>query len=170
MKHTYTFEYKRIKLRPLEEADIEKLRILRNQLKEYFFSQTEITPEMQHEWYANYLEKNNDIMFAIESIAQPGVFIGAIALYDIKWEELTCECGRTVVNKELAPEKGIGMEATIAVCLFGFEMLKLKKVVGEVLKSNERIIKVDTRAGFCIVGEDKNNYLIEMTRDTIKLD
>jgi RimJ/RimL family protein N-acetyltransferase len=46
----------------------------------------------------------------------------------------------------------------------------LKKVVGEVLKSNERIIKVDTRAGFCVVGEDKKNYLIEMTRDTIKLD
>ena len=57
-------------------------------------------------------------------------------------------CGRTVVDKGLAPEKGIGLMATKAVCLFGFEQLGLKKIVGGVLKSNERIIKVDTRAGF----------------------
>lgn len=169
MKHDYTFEFERIILKPLAIEDIEHLRILRNSQKQYFVSQYEIDSEAQKKWYNQYLDNPNDIMFKVIKKEKPDEFIGAIALYDIDWEKKTSECGRTVIDKKLAPEKGIGMEATKAVCLFGFDVLKLDKIVGEVLKSNERIIKVDTRAGFYIVGEDENMFFIEMTRDTINL-
>ncbi len=169
MKHQYEFDFGRICLKPLEKEDIEPLRLLRNQEREYFATQHEISKENQEAWYKSYLKKEDDIMFKIVKKDNLQEFIGAIALYDIDWKNKTSECGRTVVDKDKAPEKGIGMEATKAVCLFGFEVLKLEKIVGEVLKSNERIIKVDQRAGFYIVGEQGDMYNIEMTRDSICL-
>lgn len=169
MKHDYEFAYERIILKPLNEEDIESLRILRNKEKQYFFTGDDITPEQQKVWYANYLKKNDDIMFKVVKKEEPDKFIGAIAVYEINSNEGTAEVGRTVIDKEKAPEKGIGMEATKAVCKFAFDVLGMKKVVGEVLKNNERIIKVDLRAGFVMVGDkDEDTYLIEMTPKTIK--
>ena len=167
MKHNHVFEYGRIIFMPLEKADIEELRILRNSQKQFFISRHEIDSGAQEQWYEKYLKNPEDIMFKVVKKEKPEEFIGAIALYDIDWENMTSECGRTVIDKLKAPEKGIGMEATKAVCLFGFQVLKLNKIVGEVLKTNERIIKVDLRAGFRIVGENDNLYFIEMTKETI---
>ncbi len=170
MKHSYVFEFENIILKPLEWKDIEPLRVLRNREREYFMSQDEITPIAQEKWFEAYLQNNDDIMFKIVKKEEPDNFIGAIALYDIDWENKISECGRTVIDKELVKEKGIGGVATKAVCLFGFEILKLRKIVGEVLKSNLRILKVDMRAGFYVTGEDKEVYNIEMTRKSINID
>ncbi len=170
MKHNFDFDFKRISLKPLEKEDIELLRLLRNQEKEYFATHHEITKENQEIWYEKYLKKENDIMFKIVKKDTPKEFIGAIALYDIDWEKKISEFGRVVVDKKKAPEKGIGTEATKAVCLFGFDILKLKKIKGEILKSNERIIKVDQRVGFDFVGEQGNMFNIEITRDSLCLD
>jgi RimJ/RimL family protein N-acetyltransferase len=170
MKHNYSIVYGRILLRSLEENNIEKLRLLRNKERQYFLNATEISKESQLKWFENYCNKDNDVMFAVEKVDQPGVFIGAIALYNIDWINKIAECGRTVIDKVIAPESGIGLETTRAVCLLGFEQMKLIKIVGEVLKSNKRIIKVDIRAGFRIVGEKSNDvYTIEMTRETLNV-
>ena len=129
MKHNHVFEYGRIILMPLEKADIEELRILRNSQKQFFISRHEIDSGAQEQWYEKYLKNPEDIMFKVVKKEKPEEFIGAIALYDIDWENMTSECGRTVIDKLKAPEKGIGMEATKAVCLFGFQVLKLNKIV-----------------------------------------
>lgn len=171
MQHNYSFEFGRVKLLPLEEEDIEKLRILRNHEREFFIHTDEISMEGQKKWYQSYLIKQDDIMFKVVKKNKEDEFIGAIAVYNINYDLETAEFGRIVIDKTKAPEKGIGMEATKAVCLFAFDVLKITKIVGLVLKSNERIIKVDTRAGFYIVGDaDEQSYAIEMTRDTLVLD
>ena len=170
MRHNYEFEYKRILLKPLEKEDIEELRVLRNSERQWFLTQQEITKEGQEMWYQSYLNRENDIMFKITKKEDPEKFIGAIALYDINWDLGVSEFGRTVVDKAKVPEKGIGTEATKAVCQFGFEVLKLKKIVAVALKSNERIMKVYKRAGFYIIGEHDDVYDIEMTPDSIYLD
>ena len=110
-------------------------------------------------------------MFKVVRTGNEEEFIGAIAVYDINYKDATAEVGRTVIDKLKAPEKGIGMDATKAVCLFAFDVLKIKKIVATVLKNNERIIKVDTGAGFYVVGDaGEDSYAIEMTRDSINLD
>ena len=48
MQHDYTILSKRIFLRPIEEADIENLRVLRNSKRQFFLGSDEITPEMQN--------------------------------------------------------------------------------------------------------------------------
>ncbi len=163
MEHSHVYEFGDIILQPLYNTDIENLRVLRNKEKEYFTTQNEITREMQKEWYKKYLKKNDDIMFRIVKKADPERFIGAIALYDIDWQNKICEFGRIMVDKGLAPEKGIGLQAAKAVCLFGFEELKMEKIICVVLKTNARVIKVYDRAGFHIVGENDNLYNMEIT-------
>ena len=47
MKHNYSLAYRRVFLRPLEEKDIEELRVLRNKNQQYFNNTAQITPEQQ---------------------------------------------------------------------------------------------------------------------------
>ena len=169
MKHNFSLRYGHIILRPLGRKDIEELRVLRNKNKEFFFDSSEITTKQQKEWYEKYLKKENDIMFAVELAEDAGKFIGAIALYDIDIENGTAECGRTLIDKEKAPIKGLGTEATVAVCHIGFSEFKFKKISGLVLKTNARVLKSDARAGFVITGEKDNYFILEMTPQTIIL-
>ena len=171
MKHDYTFRLGRVTLLPLEEEDIEALRVLRNQERQYFLHTDEIPADAQKKWYASYLNKEDDIMFKVVKSDNTAEFIGAIAVYDIDRVKGTAEVGRTVIDKAKAPEKGIGTDATKAVCLFAFDVLKLKKIVGVVLKSNERILKVDSRVGFRVVGDaSEDAYQIELTRETLNIE
>ncbi len=162
MKHSYTYEFKRIILEPLEEKDIESLRLLRNRERRYFINQDEITKENQVNWYKRYLEKDNDIMFRVVQKCKPDIFVGAIALYDIDWEKKTCEFGRTLIDREIVKEKGLGFEATVGVTQFGFDILNLNKIVAEVLKTNERVLKIYKRAGYSIMEEKGELYKLEI--------
>ena len=165
MKHNFTGIYKRVLLRPLEEKDIEELRVLRNKLQKYFNSTDYITPEQQKAWYEKYLTKDDDVMFAVELIDKPGMFIGAVATYDIDWENGTGIGGRTVVDKERAPEKGIGTELAFAHSKICFGPMGLKKIGCTVHKDNAIAIKMNLRTGNKIVGEVGDEYIMEVTKE-----
>lgn len=170
MKHIHHYEYGRIILSPLSEEDIEELRILRNRERKYFLTEVEITKQQQINWFESYLSKENDIMFKISHRNKPDEFIGAIAVYNIDFEKGIAEVGRTVIDKKKNDEAGLGMDATKAICLFSFTVLGIKNIVASILKNNIRILKVDTRAGFYIVGDqDEESYKIEMTRESLNL-
>lgn len=168
MQHSYIYKFENILLKPLLDSDIEYLRILRNKEKKYFFTQSEITKEMQNIWYQKYLDRDDDIMFKIVKEKEPEVFIGAVALYKIDKVNKISEFGRIVVDKELAPEKGVGLMATKAICRFGFECLNLNRIKCEAFKFNERIIKVYKRAGFYIVDEEADIINFEISYKTLK--
>lgn len=171
MKHDYIFEFARIVLKPLDHEDIQNLRVLRNKERQFFSSQFMISEEKQEEWYKNYLSKSDDIMFKVVKKEALEDFVGAIAVYDIDYKQSIAEVGRTLIDKERCMAKGIGLDATRAVCKFAFDVLNIKKILGIALKTNERILKVDQRAGFVISGDyDANTYALEMTVDTIRLE
>ena len=165
MRHDYVCEYGRIILQPLDEESIEPLRILRNSVRQYFLESAEIEQDSQLKWYKRYLEKDNDIMFKVVKKENAEDFVGAVALYDIDWEQGIAEYGRVLVDKEKAPEKGIGQEVLCAVFRFGFEKLNLKKIVGEIKKDNLRSLKAVMHAGGRVVGESEDGALklIEVT-------
>ena len=167
MQHDYTILSKRIFLRPIEEADIENLRVLRNSKRQFFLGSDEITPEMQKKWFARYLEKQDDIMFVVEDRANPGVFAGAISLYDIDWETGRCEVGRTVMDKTKLTYKNVGAEATAAICAFGFDKLNLKVVIGNCYVDNIPMMKANEKAGHIFLKETDGVMYMEMTKDTV---
>ena len=164
MKHAYTFPFEQLILKPLEEADIEQLRLLRNREKQFFITQAEIDGPSQKRWYESYLNKAGDIMFKLVRATEPDQFIGAIALYDISLENHSAEFGRLIGDKELVLEKGVGLQAVKAICGFGFEVLKLETIVCEVLKSNTRAFRVYLKAGFRTIEEGENCYRMEWKR------
>lgn len=168
MKHAYRYRYQRVLLRPLEEGDLEALRKLRNENRRFFNTTQSIAPQQQRVWFANYLERQNDLMFAVELNARPGEFAGAIALYDIDESARMAEFGRTLMDKEKATEAGIGTDAVLAVCRFAFEELGLAKITAEVLKTNLRAGKAYAKAGCVTVGETERSWRLEITPETIR--
>lgn len=156
MEHNYSWETKRLILRPLGLEDIEKLRVLRNENRFFFLNSTLISIEQQKIWYESYLMKMNDIMFAV---LWKGTFIGTVALYDIDWEKGICEYGRTLIDKSITKEPGIGAEAVAAVCALGFEVLRFNKIIAHAWETNTRIAKVHQRVGF-VVGEKQDNGVL----------
>ncbi len=67
-----------IRLRTIDAADCERLRVWKNGHRRAFFYQEEITPEGQALWYAGYRARPDDYMFVIETRA--GEAIGCVAV------------------------------------------------------------------------------------------
>ena len=85
MRFDYFAEYKHVRIRPLEERDIEKIRIWRNDSDNTDFLRDigEITPEMQLNWYKKDIEDDTSCTFAIEEISELNRIVGSVAIYEI---------------------------------------------------------------------------------------
>jgi len=167
MRHTYEYEEGRIVLKPLEKEDIEALRILRNKMRHCFLNTQIISPENQEAWYESYLKKDRDYMFKIVKKEKPTEFIGAIAIYDVDDANRSAEFGRLIVDKEIAPEKGLGYDAVKAICKFSFGVLQLSQIRAFVLTDNERALKTYLKVGFRIEKKTEQGYYVEMAKEQL---
>src|SRR6476469_2932354 len=61
-----------MRLRMINEGDIEDLREWKNENKQSFFLRNDITPEQQSLWYANFEKRDTDHMFIVEQLADGG--------------------------------------------------------------------------------------------------
>lgn len=152
MIHNYRDDFNHIKLEPLTEDLIEKMRILRNKNRECFIFSNIITEEEQKVWFMNYQSTIGDIMFSIIR-KYDNKFIGALGLYNLIDKE--AEFGRLMLDKEIIKEKGYGYEAVICTCKIGFEQLNLERIVLEVFEDNLPAYKTYLKAGFNIYNSIK---------------
>ena len=168
MKHEFQTTWGRVSLVPLEGDDFESLRVLRNQESRWFKSTAEVSCEQQQEWQRRYTEKPGDYMFKIVRSADQNTFMGAVGIYDIDTRKKTGEFGRLVIDK-MKPgyEKGLGLDATVAVLQIAFEQLNLKEVYLEVLSNNLAAIKTYERAGFKVLADDGSMIRMAITSDGI---
>lgn len=150
MKHAISISDNGILLRPLDEADSEKYRILRNknEYRKHFFSQEMIAEEQQMRWYREYLEKKNDYMFSVYRQNGQPEFIGCCAVYDVDIHKRRAEYGRLVIDKSKAANKGYGRTATELAKEIAWKELGLKELYLEVYSDNIAAIKVYEGAGF----------------------
>ena len=154
--HMLKVKYKNTLLRPIEEKDLEPLRIWRNETKTHFLRQLDyITPEMQSEWFKKNNADESCYMFAIEEIRDLNRLVGSVALYNINGD--TCECGRILIGDNEAHGRGIGYLAITLVLYLGFEKLGLNKIIADVYADNIPARKNNTKAGFEIVGRHIDN-------------
>lgn len=65
-----TEEIENLRLRYIDERDLELLRIWKNENKKRFFFQKDISYREQAEWFSGFLERNDDYMFIVEFIEQ----------------------------------------------------------------------------------------------------
>ena len=152
MKHTYCASYKNIRLRPLEEKDIEALRVWRNDRSQTQFLRRlpEITPAMQQTWYRNYLEDPDEMIFAIEETEQLSRMVGSVALYDFHGS--VAEEGKIQIGDPEAHGRGIGRDSIALALVIGFQKLGLQKIKSSVHRENIASYKSHRAVGFQVTG------------------
>jgi hypothetical protein len=99
-----------MRLRMINEGDIEDLREWKNENKQSFFLQNDITPEQQAEWYKNFKKNDADYMFMVEQFV------------DHKWQKIGCEGFRYLSSEE---------------CIDGYNIIRSRKLGGASFSMSE---------------------------------
>lgn len=165
LKSNTTIYGKELTLHPISEEDLEYIRIWRNKdnIRLSFINNSIITKESQKNWYDLYRKKENDIMFIIVHNASHKK-IGAVALYDINFEDKTAEFGRLMIGDDSFRGHNYGLESTKLVIDFAITNLKLKEVILYVFKDNTPAIKIYSKAGFFCISSCEDEYkLLKMS-------
>lgn len=149
----YEAIYDNVRIRPLEETDLEKLRIWRNDTEQtkYLRPIGEITPSMQQEWFQTYQKTEDECIFAIEEIHDLHRLVGSLSLYHIKGK--TAEIGKIQIGDKEANGRGIGRKSMVMALWIGFQKLGLKEVFGAVNPKNIPAYKNDRTIGFEVIGQ-----------------
>lgn len=152
MKHSIYASYENLKIRPLEQQDLENLRNWRNDEKNAVFLTKipYITPQMQQNWYEKYLQDPDRIVFAIEETQHLKQMIGSVSVYNFRGT--IAEYGSFMIGNPLAKGKGFG-KLSLLLCLHaGFEKFSLEKYDACVHEDNISARKVDEQVGFIVTG------------------
>ena len=159
MKHNYSYQSDKLLLRPLEEQDIEQLRLLRNrpENRTWFFYSGEISAEAQRAWYQRYLSKENDFMFAAALPSDPTGFVGAGAIYDYRSQDDSFEIGRLLIDSRNPACRGLGKEVICGLCqIVDTQISTLEHrcaLRAEVYSDNERSLRCFYYSGFGACGQ-----------------
>lgn len=166
MKYEDKLENSELILRPINETDIEQVRLWRNNdnTRKWFLNDSLISVEQQRQWYKKYLNNPQEIIFIIQEKKENNRPIGMVSLYDINLHKKKAEFGKLFIGEEDARGKGYGSQVVKMICEFAFEYYHLVTVHLEVLENNLRAIQTYKRLGFKICGEsiNKNKQLLHM--------
>ena len=167
MKHKYFAKYGNILLRPLEKADIEKLRVWRNDTEMTRFLRPigYISPEMQEQWYDSYLANLNEITFAIVETEKLNRIIGSLSLYN--FSESCAEIGKIQIGDKEARGNGYSGIAFVMAMKIGFNLLKVKKIHASVHQENYAAYKNYSKIGMYLTGSHPS--VVGGTEDEIEI-
>jgi RimJ/RimL family protein N-acetyltransferase len=132
---------------PITINDLNYLREIRNNNKDYFLTNNLITENQQKLWHESYSRKNAqglEYMYIFKVKNRP---CGTGAIYDIDHKLLQAKIGRFIIEKSLRG-KGYGDILLKKITYVAFEKLNLKRVDLEVLASNKQAVKLYLKSGF----------------------
>ncbi|MER3406714.1 MAG: N-acetyltransferase [Chloroflexota bacterium] len=115
-----------------------------------------MTWEAEEEWYARISKSERDVAFTIYERAtlRP---IGNTGLHRIDDRHRTAEFGIMIGEKDYWG-KGYGTETTALMLEYGFLALGLHNIMLRVYSFNERAVRAYTRAGFRVMGRQREAY------------
>ena len=156
MDHNYYGLYNNIKLAPLKEDEIERLREWRNQKEETRFLRDVgyISKEMQLNWFQEYLKEPNIFIFSIHECEKLNRMIGSVALYNFR--DKKAELGKIQIGDKEAHGIGAGKLAMAILCKIGFELMGLDIIDGHVNKNNVAAYKNDLAIGFKVIQKSES--------------
>ena len=142
-----------VRLRPIQQSDIETLRLWRNQaaIRRWFVYSGIISAEQQQIWWEKYAAVSDEVMFMLETLPN-NLPIGAVSLYKII-PGSSAEFGRLMIGSLAAQGQGFAVAAVCLVTEFGFKTFQLNNIYLEVFPDNISAIKVYEKAGFSKQGD-----------------
>ena len=114
---------------------------LRNANAEYFFTPGHITLKSHYSFMQQVNADPAQLIFTIRKMDDDKATVGVISLYDIDYYHQRAEYGRFVIA-EAERGQGFGTEALYLLLRYGFDELKLRRIHGEVLASNEGALSI----------------------------
>ncbi|MFQ5880858.1 MAG: GNAT family N-acetyltransferase [Candidatus Methylomirabilales bacterium] len=150
-----------IRLRPLEEADLERtLRWVNDPAVAQGVNRVLPVTRLEHaEWYRRLVTDRTQVAFAIERTEDPA-HIGNCGLRGldprVRQGELWIYLG-----EQAEWGKGYGRDATRALLRYGFESLNLHRVVLTVVADNHRAIRLYEALGFVREGVLRDGAYLE---------
>lgn len=157
MKPILSIQRGALSLRPLDYGDLNDTLEWRNRdgVRQWFFYDQTISLYEHLSWYKKYLEKNDDVVLIGEVM---GGKVGQLAVYNIT--EQKAEVGRFIVSPSFS---GTGLMRDLIILLCeSCKINGLKELYLDVLKSNERAIRLYESIGFVIVSSTTSS--IKMTK------
>ena len=146
---SFLFSYEHLSFKALSQRESELMRCLRNREENriYFFHSEIITQDMQHKWYAKYLEDNTQFMIAVYETENEDKLIGFAGIYDII-EGNSAEIGRLLTDSKSCSVRGTGGLICNALSEVCFEQFGLRRLYAYIQKRNERSINSFLKAGY----------------------
>ena len=134
-----------LKLRPITEADLDMVLRWRNSenVRRYMLNDHIITQEEHRKWYQRICKDPGCEWLIAEFRGDP---IGVVSITDIKTQDGTCTWGMYI--GENVRNSGIGVLMEIHAIDRMVNHHKIRKIWGEVLGSNQRVILMHKRFGF----------------------
>jgi RimJ/RimL family protein N-acetyltransferase len=131
-------EGERIRLRLLEERDLDRIREWRNRddTRVWFFDPAVISPEQHRAWYASYLTREDDFLFIIECRTSQCEPIGQASIYHIDPRSRRAELGRVIIGEAAARGMGFSTEAVRLLVDFAVPAWGLAEIFSDVIEDN----------------------------------
>lgn len=148
MNHVYNLSKDGITLRPVNEEDLELLRIWRNDSNNSKFlrKMPYITTEMQKRWYEQYLLDEDYVMLGIEEIEELHCLVGSVSIYN--FSDGGAELGRVLIGNTEAHGKKIGVRAIRLAIEIARKQLGLNRLYLHVNPLNIPAHTIYKQAGF----------------------
>ena len=158
MKYSYVLRTPHRVLRPVTEGDAEFIVKLRNQPHvKGRINDTSLDVERQRLWIREYLKRDNEYYWIIET--PDGRPIGTSSLYHYDAEKKQIETGRWVMLSD-APETNI-MASRVQMRDFVFKNLCLKRIVFDVVSTNKQVLKYHRLCGAVETHTEKEALIIQ---------
>src|SRR5882672_9014262 len=140
----------RVRLRPLEEADLSRTLVWRNQdhIRRWFVYSEVITPDQHRAWFEGYRDRDDDFVFVIEETRDLRKPVGQVSLYRIDWERHRAEYGRLLIGEADAAGRGLAREATDVLLRHATTTWGIVETELEVFADNAAAIAIYAASGF----------------------
>lgn len=139
----------RVRLRPVEEADLPLLVEWRNRpdVWLHFFNKFPLSDGGQCTWYKSLIEDRQRLLLIIEALDGRKA-LGTIGFDRIDPINQVAEYGNVLIAEESFRRRGLAGEATMLLLVYGFQRLNLNRVFLRVLVDNESAIDLYLKCGF----------------------
>jgi RimJ/RimL family protein N-acetyltransferase len=141
----------RLRLRAVTADDAERLRIWKNQNRQFFFHKAEILPEQQLAWIVQHLDRPDDYMFVVELLTEP---IGCMGFRVVEHE---ADVYNVILGREDLAGQGL-MSAALQT-LLRFAEGQSDRISLKVLKDNPAVGFYE-RNGFRIAEDQPDHYFM----------